>query len=541
MGAHVASNPTESRPLYSRDSGFYCYDVSYRQNRSTFTSLHPDIPPVGAIGSVATSDAVIQTDLNRPVLTTTTRGFEMNGCSFSWMVRHFQSSKAARRFALAMAIAGFTSSNAYAQTELPKLPEVISAESTTTIKPGESSRQVTPAVANEPESLIDIPIPGLATDQPQKLPALPAAPPSVTGGGQALHFSDSTAARPQHTSQLPELKRLPVASPENSLPPTKALETIAKASAPTAKASRAPAVVKHAKTMRLSTAPAVEPPVIESAPKTASNAFHASQVTANKGSSQAGSSRASSGSLPVPATEFRFSDSPEAPSVVKKTTPMRVRVEGEPGIATAVPGSPQGVVRGAVPEPTFSPKVVSSPSKQIPTKLASHVSAPVTRPNKLASFSREDMIIGRAMTVTHTDATPILSQRTVVEHSVEHPAICRLITTGEKTLSLIGLKPGETRIAIVTEGADGERKVELHEVHVNYENTTSANLHTVSREITQTISRLYPGSQVEIIANDGELIVQGRVQSEQAARKVLSLVRKTALTPVIDRLHSDQR
>jgi hypothetical protein len=129
----------------------------------------------------------------------------------------------------------------------------------------------------------------------------------------------------------------------------------------------------------------------------------------------------------------------------------------------------------------------------------------------------------------------------VVDYSVEHPGICRLIQTSDKSLSLIGLQEGDTRIAVVTAGGQEDRNIEIRGVRVAGGERPLSRLQNLAREITQTIKRLYPYSDIQVVASSDELIVQGYVQLEKDARKILTLVRKTSLTPVVDRLHSMSR
>lgn len=187
------------------------------------------------------------------------------------------------------------------------------------------------------------------------------------------------------------------------------------------------------------------------------------------------------------------------------------------------------------PLPKPQPARVTLASKVAPaSKIAPTNTTPVPIPGR-------EMKIGEPLMIDRQGSASIITVGELAEFSAEHPSICRLIQSGEKTLSLIGLRPGTTRIAIVTRTDTGDSQVEIRSVEVGGGNTTQRDLSQLAGEISQTVAQLYPDSQVEIVAGDQQLVVQGTVDSEKDARKILSLVRKTALTPVVDRLQSYQR
>lgn len=119
--------------------------------------------------------------------------------------------------------------------------------------------------------------------------------------------------------------------------------------------------------------------------------------------------------------------------------------------------------------------------------------------------------------------------------SVEREEICQLIQTGPRSYSLVGLQKGATRIALITE-TDGHRQIEIHQVTVDSRGAIGPDLDLLAESIGQTIRQLYPLHRVVVEAQGQRLLVRGRVDSEESARKIISLVRKTALAPVVDQL-----
>jgi hypothetical protein len=137
------------------------------------------------------------------------------------------------------------------------------------------------------------------------------------------------------------------------------------------------------------------------------------------------------------------------------------------------------------------------------------------------------------------DLQEVSTEGKIVEMSVEHPEICELLKNGDRSLSLLGVQAGVTRVAIVTVDVNGDRFVELHKVTVSGESSpVSVDLPALSEAMSRTISHLYPRSTVEVIPEERRLTIQGWAASEDEAKQIVSLVRKKSLVPVIDRLQS---
>lgn len=263
-------------------------------------------------------------------------------------------------------------------------------------------------------------------------------------------------------------------------------------------------------------------------------------------------------SLEAPIVEMPASELPQAdlaestmeptvePVVVarKKSSGMQVRIEGEPAmvVADVEPGFP------VAPAPTFSPLppvVEATRTRPIQATLATHEIQPTARQHTAAvtgpvenSMLDHNMTVGAGIALGAQDTTSLTSENPILEYSAEHPSVCQLIRTGENSLTVVGLRVGATRIALISTDTEGQRRVEIREVRVGAGDERQVDKNQLCREMSQTVSRMYPRSQVEVIAHGDQIIVQGIVQSESDARKILSLVRKTALKPVVDRLQS---
>jgi hypothetical protein len=220
------------------------------------------------------------------------------------------------------------------------------------------------------------------------------------------------------------------------------------------------------------------------------------------------------------------------------TRGMQVHIAGEPDKGIPVP-SPKPLLVEAVKPPVFTDRETVSSVRQ-PEKLAAS-QPPSVKPPLLAPASLRNAKHGEAMSVEPQDCINFGTQAPIIEISVEQPNVCQLLKTGDRTLSVIGLQPGSTRIAIVTRKPSGEPEVELREVTVTSQETVDAGLAQYATVMSQAIARLYPQNDIQVIAGEENLIVRGIVASESDAKKILSLVRKTSLTPVVDELQSQGR
>lgn len=160
------------------------------------------------------------------------------------------------------------------------------------------------------------------------------------------------------------------------------------------------------------------------------------------------------------------------------------------------------------------------------------------KPEKARRIPAEALGSMAEISVTVEQAVPLSVRNTIVQTSVEDLSVCQLIKSGERSLSLIGLKAGTTRVAVVTTSSGSEPKVRVYQVSVGRGSKAEFGLTELAGGIDETISRLYPSSRIRIRAGEGRLIVSGTASSEEEARKVLALVRRTSLMPVTDNLQA---
>jgi len=236
-------------------------------------------------------------------------------------------------------------------------------------------------------------------------------------------------------------------------------------------------------------------------------------------------------------------------AIAREPQPMRVQIEGVP--ATTVPGPQQVSSATAKPQIASNPSapefqapltMAETPSQQGRARLAS-LALPMDRsPTATTSLASSEMKQGEAIRVGIQDATLLRTESTVAQVSVENPQICQILQTGEKSYSLIGLQAGSTRIALVSTLESGQRSVEIREVTVaGPRATASSNLEGLADGILASLQQLYPQYAIDIDVVDRSLLVQGGVASETEAKRIIAFVRKASLTPVIDKLTSQEQ
>ena len=115
--------------------------------------------------------------------------------------------------------------------------------------------------------------------------------------------------------------------------------------------------------------------------------------------------------------------------------------------------------------------------------------------------------------------------------------ICQAVATGSNQIKLIGTGNGVTQLVVWAEvdDADNPTRMQAFEIHVDsHENSTVADdsLGMLSQSIQQT----FPNSQVQLDGLGDRVRISGRCLSEDSAKKILRMVRRTCLIPVEDNL-----
>jgi Flp pilus assembly secretin CpaC len=144
--------------------------------------------------------------------------------------------------------------------------------------------------------------------------------------------------------------------------------------------------------------------------------------------------------------------------------------------------------------------------------------------------------MGQRLDVGLHESTNVETAQAISGLSVEHPEFCQVLKSGERSVSFVGLKAGQTRVALFTTDVSGERKIEIREVVIAGTENRQADMKSLATQIGRSVHSMYPNSHIEVIAEAEGLTVQGYAGSEEEAKKIIGLVRRTSLQPVVDRL-----
>ena len=210
-----------------------------------------------------------------------------------------------------------------------------------------------------------------------------------------------------------------------------------------------------------------------------------------------------------------------SPNEVQKSSPnvMNVRIEGEPAQVVARP-------------------TAASEAPKAPPKTSSFKTSSISAEHKIRSDKSTDRppTIGERLEVGLHESANVETSQPISGLSVEHSELCQVLKSGERSVSFVGLKAGQTRVALFTTNASGERKIEIREVVIAGAENRQADMKSLASEIGKSVHRMYPNSHIEVIAEAEGLTVQGYAASEAEAKKIIGLVRRTSLQPVVDRL-----
>ncbi len=253
------------------------------------------------------------------------------------------------------------------------------------------------------------------------------------------------------------------------------------------------------------------------------------QDTANQGFSNrpislAGASEPSRESIAAALPPKSLSLRPAAPIALLEPVRAPNLPETTLGVTSNVPSSPAAELT-----PSVEPK----------QNLVDQTSKPLIPKSEEATETiRKDLPVreGKLVSLRPEATATIECETTLSEYSIEHAKTCRVVKTSENKLTLIALQPGKTRVAFVTTNSDGESFINLRQVEVQGTKLPIDSRAVIAEELTATIAQLYETKTVRVIAKGDEFIVIGTAATEKDARKILSLIRKTTLCPVVDKL-----
>ncbi|WP_197231382.1 pilus assembly protein N-terminal domain-containing protein [Novipirellula artificiosorum] len=154
-----------------------------------------------------------------------------------------------------------------------------------------------------------------------------------------------------------------------------------------------------------------------------------------------------------------------------------------------------------------------------------------------------------AGTGTHNKPTPLYISRAQVRSltiqgelrrvSVGDQSVCRALASGSNQIKLIGAGNGVTRLVVWADTADASpTKVRHFDIHV--QDAVDASGDAVGDKVSmlnRTIGETFPSSNVQVQQEGNDLVIRGHCTSEETAKKIVRMVRKTCLIPVRDELN----
>lgn len=229
------------------------------------------------------------------------------------------------------------------------------------------------------------------------------------------------------------------------------------------------------------------------------------------------------------------SDLPKIKAVSSGANTMNVRIEGEPVVAQA-PVVPHSIEVPLVAQQATAPAPAPTLLEPVPQTLG-HKSLTDKLADKTADKGTErPPTIGERLEVGLHESSNVETSQRITGMSVEHPDLCQVLKNGERSVSIVGLKTGQTRVALFMTNASGERNIEIRDVVIAGAEVRQADMKALATEIGKSVHRMFPNSRIEVIAEEEGLTVQGYAATEAEAKKIIGLVRRTSLQPVVDRL-----
>jgi hypothetical protein len=181
--------------------------------------------------------------------------------------------------------------------------------------------------------------------------------------------------------------------------------------------------------------------------------------------------------------------------------------------------------------PTIEPPMMEAPVDEPPAMLAETIApqAPVV------PFPETGLHAGDVR-VTAADSCFVAIGGTVSQIQVEHGTICHAISWNVGRLLVMGTAPGRSRVAVWYEGA---KLPTIYNVEVLQPYAADAARQQDYDQLARSLERMFPGSELAIAANGEGLVVSGRAANSQDASKILRLVRRSNLVPVVDALQTN--
>ncbi|GIX00235.1 MAG: hypothetical protein KatS3mg111_3567 [Pirellulaceae bacterium] len=169
-------------------------------------------------------------------------------------------------------------------------------------------------------------------------------------------------------------------------------------------------------------------------------------------------------------------------------------------------------------------------------------SKPGLPPRRTPEFPPMEFRHGALERVSQSIATTVGVAKSIedgevpVRVAVRDEEICQA-TVVSRSLLVVGVRPGKTEIAVLSQSTVGKSVCQVYPVEVQ-EDSRMVKLTELAQGLTKTLSALHPNGQIIVSAEDEQLVVSGVVATDREAREILQFVRSQSLHPVIDRVQA---
>lgn len=148
----------------------------------------------------------------------------------------------------------------------------------------------------------------------------------------------------------------------------------------------------------------------------------------------------------------------------------------------------------------------------------------------------EESIVSR-FTLKPTEVRAIAIDSPVAHVQSDNMAVCAVLKSASGLVQVIATGEGTTRLSVHVVGKDGVEKINRYEVAVGEVRASSVDSpESIAMTLTQTVQSAFPGANVLVSAEAGRLVVTGSCTDEDAARRMLRMIRSACAIPVVDRV-----
>ena len=141
-----------------------------------------------------------------------------------------------------------------------------------------------------------------------------------------------------------------------------------------------------------------------------------------------------------------------------------------------------------------------------------------------------------ALYMTRTQVRSLTIGGHVRRVAVGDKNVCQAFAAGPNQLKLIGTGNGVTRLVVWADTTDSSpTRVRSFEIHVE-DKAAPSGIEDKTAIINQSIRQAFPNSRVVVQQQRNSLVASGDCQSEEAAKDIIRMIRKTCLIPVRDEI-----